>query len=136
MKTTFVSPIPIPPPPLPLAAARRFAILTCLEGHLDPTRLLGLDEGAVHLVRSPGDQATDAAIEELLASHAQLGTREWFVIRHTGLHPSAARRPPGYLPRPAGQCGRRRGPPAAARAGAGHGAHLRLRVRYQNPATD
>lgn len=80
MKTAVVSPVPVP---LPLAVACRFAILTCFEAHLDPTRLLGLEAEAVHLVRSPGGRAIKAAIEALLASHAQLGTREWFVIRHT-----------------------------------------------------
>ncbi len=72
------------PTGVPLATARRFAILTCLEAHLDPVRLLGLDESAVHLVRSPGGRATEAAIAALLASYTELGTREWFVIRHTG----------------------------------------------------
>ena len=36
-----------------MVTACRFAILICLEAHLDPVRLLGLDVGIVHLVRSP-----------------------------------------------------------------------------------
>ena len=83
MKTSSAYPAAVMPPLLQ-APTRRFAILTCLDAYLNPARLLGLEADVVHLVRSPGGRATDAAIAALLASHAQLGTREWFIIRHTG----------------------------------------------------
>ncbi|RSK47519.1 beta-class carbonic anhydrase [Hymenobacter rigui] len=63
--------------------ARRFAILTCMDARLDPTRLLGVPEGSAHVIRNAGGHATDEAIQTLILTHQLLGTREWFLIQHT-----------------------------------------------------
>ncbi|HEY8553488.1 MAG TPA: carbonic anhydrase [Burkholderiales bacterium] len=69
---------------LPLPPARRFAILTCMDARLDPAKFAGLDEGDAHVIRNAGGRATDDAIRSLVISYKLLGTREWFVIHHTG----------------------------------------------------
>ncbi|MCA8831497.1 beta-class carbonic anhydrase [Hymenobacter pini] len=79
-------PAPAPAPtatPAPARDARRFAILTCMDARLDPTRLLGVPEGSAHVIRNAGGHATDEAIQSLILSHQLLGTREWFLIQHT-----------------------------------------------------
>ncbi|SDY80304.1 beta-class carbonic anhydrase [Hymenobacter psychrophilus] len=77
------------PPEAPATAsarprdARRFAILTCMDARLDPTRLLGVPEGSAHVIRNAGGHPTDEVIQTLILSHQLLGTREWFLIQHT-----------------------------------------------------
>ena len=65
-------------------AARRIAILTCMDARLDPARFAGLIEGDAHVIRNAGGRASDDAIRSLIISHKLLGTNEWFVIHHTG----------------------------------------------------
>ncbi|GAC1445867.1 MAG: carbonic anhydrase [Pyrinomonadaceae bacterium] len=68
---------------LAMPPARRFAILTCMDARLDPSKFAGLTEGDAHVIRNAGGRASDDAIRSLVISHKLLGTREWFVIHHT-----------------------------------------------------
>ena len=68
---------------LQLPPARRFAILTCMDARLLPSRFAGLAEGDAHVIRNAGGRASDDAIRSLVISYKLLGTREWFVIHHT-----------------------------------------------------
>ncbi len=68
---------------LPLPPGRRFAILTCMDARLHPSRYAGLAEGDAHVIRNAGGRASDDAIRSLVISYKLLGTREWFVIHHT-----------------------------------------------------
>jgi carbonic anhydrase len=68
---------------LPLPPARHFAILTCMDARLLPSRYAGLAEGDAHVIRNAGGRATDDAIRSLVISYKLLGTNEWFVIHHT-----------------------------------------------------
>jgi carbonic anhydrase len=68
---------------LPDTPTRRIAILTCMDGRLDPRRLAGLDLGDAHIIRNAGGRASDDAIRSLVISYKLLGTDEWFVIHHT-----------------------------------------------------
>ncbi len=68
---------------LPLPPARHFAILTCMDARLHPSKYAGLAEGDAHVIRNAGGRATDDAIRSLVISYKLLGTREWFVIHHT-----------------------------------------------------
>lgn len=68
---------------LPIPPARRFAILTCMDARLLPSRFAGLAEGDAHVIRNAGGRASDDAIRSLVISYKLLGTREWFVIHHT-----------------------------------------------------
>jgi carbonic anhydrase len=69
---------------LDITPARGFAILTCMDACLDPTRLAGLPGGDAHVIRNAGGHASNDAIRSLVISHELLGTQDWFVIHHTG----------------------------------------------------
>jgi carbonic anhydrase len=69
---------------LPMPPARHFAVLTCMDARLDPAKFAGLSEGDAHVIRNAGGRASDDAIRSLIISHKLQGTREWFVIHHTG----------------------------------------------------
>ena len=69
---------------LPMPPARHCAVLTCMDARLDPARFAGLAEGDAHVIRNAGGRASDDAIRSLIISHKLQGTREWFVIHHTG----------------------------------------------------
>jgi carbonic anhydrase len=68
---------------LALPPARHFAILTCMDARLQPSKYAGLAEGDAHVIRNAGGRATDDAIRSLVISYKLLGTNEWFVIHHT-----------------------------------------------------
>src|ERR1700694_3212478 len=68
---------------LALPPARRFALLTCMDARLHPSRYAGLAEGDAHVIRNAGGRASDDAIRSLVISYKLLGTREFFVIHHT-----------------------------------------------------
>ena len=68
---------------LPLPPARRFAILTCMDARLQPSKFAGLAEGDAHVIRNAGGRASDDAIRSLVISYKLLGTKEWFVVHHT-----------------------------------------------------
>ena len=68
---------------LALPPARKFAILTCMDARLHPSKYAGLAEGDAHVIRNAGGRASDDAIRSLVISYKLLGTREWFVIHHT-----------------------------------------------------
>jgi carbonic anhydrase len=68
---------------LALPPARQFAILTCMDARLQPSRFAGLAEGDAHVIRNAGGRASDDAIRSLVISYKLLGTKEWFVIHHT-----------------------------------------------------
>jgi carbonic anhydrase len=63
---------------------RRFAVVTCMDARLDPAGFLGLEEGDAHVIRNAGGLVTDDALRSLVISHWLLGTREAFVIGHSG----------------------------------------------------
>jgi carbonic anhydrase len=62
---------------------RPVAIVTCMDCRIDVHRLLGLEEGEVHVIRNAGGVVTDDVIRSLLISQRLLGTREVMVIHHT-----------------------------------------------------
>ena len=68
---------------LPMPPARRFAILTCMDARLDPSKFAGLAEGDAHVIRNAGGRASDDAFRSLVISYKLLGTQEWFVVHHT-----------------------------------------------------
>jgi carbonic anhydrase len=68
---------------LPLPPACRFAILTCMDARMLPSKFAGLSEGDAHIIRNAGGRASDDAIRSLVISYKLLGTKEFFVIHHT-----------------------------------------------------
>ena len=69
---------------LPAPPARRLAVVTCMDARLDPAKFLGLEEGDAHVIRNAGGLVTDDALRSLVVSHWLLGTREAYVIGHSG----------------------------------------------------
>jgi carbonic anhydrase len=69
---------------LPAPPARRFAVVTCMDGRFDPAKALGLDEGDAHVMRNAGAVVTDDVLRSLAISHWKLGTQEAVLIAHTG----------------------------------------------------
>ena len=68
---------------LKIPPARGVAVLTCIDGRIDPARILGLEIGDAHVIRNAGGTASDDAIRSLVVSSWILGTREFAVIHHT-----------------------------------------------------
>lgn len=68
-------------PPLPRLG---IAILTCMDARIDVHRILGVEEGDVHVIRNAGGLATEDAIRSLLLSQRVLETKEVVVIQHVG----------------------------------------------------
>ncbi|GAA3970399.1 carbonic anhydrase [Actinomadura viridis] len=66
-----------------LPPARRLAVLTCMDGRVDPSRLLGLSPGDAHIIRNAGGVVTPDEIRSLAISQRLLGTREIVLIHHT-----------------------------------------------------
>ena len=65
-----------------LPAAHRCAILTCMDGRVDASKLVGLHGSDAYIIRNAGARATEDAIRSLVLSHKLFGTREWFVVQH------------------------------------------------------
>src|SRR6202050_516290 len=68
---------------LPLPPAKKVAVLACMDGRLDPSRALGLQEGDAHVIRNAGGVATEDALRSLVISQRLLGTDEIILIHHT-----------------------------------------------------
>jgi carbonic anhydrase len=68
---------------LPLPPARRIAIVACMDARLNPSALLGLNEGDAHVIRNAGGVITDDEIRSLAISQRLLGTEEIMLIHHT-----------------------------------------------------
>jgi carbonic anhydrase len=68
---------------LPRAAARKVAILTCMDSRIIVEELLGLKIGDAHTIRNAGGIATDDALRSLIISHHLQNTQEFIIINHT-----------------------------------------------------
>ena len=63
--------------------ARGIAVLACMDARMDVHRILGVQEGDVHVIRNAGGIASDDALRSLLISQRLLGTKAVIVIQHT-----------------------------------------------------
>jgi carbonic anhydrase len=68
---------------LPLAAARRLAVVACMDARIDPVALLGLRPGDAHVIRNAGGIITDEEIRSLVFSQVLQGTEEIVLVHHT-----------------------------------------------------
>ena len=62
--------------------SRPLAIVTCLDGRINPLAILGLGIGEANVIRNAGGRAAEA-IRSLVVSQHLLGTREIVVMHHT-----------------------------------------------------
>ncbi len=68
---------------LPSPPSRKLAVVTCMDARLVVSRILGLKEGDVHIIRNAGGIVDDDALRSLIISHYLLGTQEIMLIHHT-----------------------------------------------------
>ena len=66
-----------------MPAARKVAVVACMDARIDPNALLGLEEGDAHVIRNAGGVITDDEIRSLAISQHLLGTEEIVLIHHT-----------------------------------------------------
>lgn len=60
---------------------RRSAVLTDMDVPLELSQFLGFAEGDPHMIQSAERITSDASVASLVASHRQLGTRDWYIVR-------------------------------------------------------
>jgi len=63
--------------------ARGLAVVTCIDGRIDPLRALGLAAGDANVLRNAGARVTDDVLRSLVVSRHLLGMRETMVVGHT-----------------------------------------------------
>src|SRR3954453_21819090 len=68
---------------LPLPPAKKVAVVACMDARLNPSYVLGLQEGDAHVIRNAGGVITDDEIRSLAISQRLLGTEEIILIHHT-----------------------------------------------------
>lgn len=68
---------------LPIEPAKKTAVVACMDARLELGRLLGVEEGDIHVIRNAGGVVTDDVIRSLMISQRKLGTTEIVLIHHT-----------------------------------------------------
>ena len=63
--------------------ARRLAVVTCIDGRIDPLAALGLAPGDANVLRNAGARVTDDVLRSLVVSRHLLGMRETMLVGHT-----------------------------------------------------
>jgi carbonic anhydrase len=64
--------------------ALKTALLTCMDSRIDVFALFGLKLGEVHVLRNAGGVVTDDVVRSLTVSQRKLGTRDVFLVAHSG----------------------------------------------------
>lgn len=68
---------------LPAQAARRLAVLTCMDSRIDPLGMFGLAPGDAKIIRNAGARVYDDALRSLVLAVHLLGVRRIAVVQHT-----------------------------------------------------
>jgi carbonic anhydrase len=64
-------------------AAKRLAVLTCIDSRIDPLALLGLHPGDAKIIRNAGARVTDDALRSLVIAVNLLDVDRVCVVQHT-----------------------------------------------------
>ena len=64
-------------------AAKRLAVLTCIDSRIDPLALLGLRPGDAKIIRNAGARVTDDALRSLVIAVSLLDVDRVCVVQHT-----------------------------------------------------
>ncbi len=64
-------------------AAKRMAVLTCMDSRIDPLRTLGLQPGDAKILRNAGARVTDDVLRTLVLATYLLGVERVMVVAHT-----------------------------------------------------
>lgn len=68
---------------VPPGAARKLAILTCMDSRIDPLGMFGLEPGDAKIIRNAGARVYDDALRSLVMAVHLLGVRRIAVVHHT-----------------------------------------------------
>lgn len=71
-------------------AARRLAVLTCIDSRIDPLATLGLEAGDAKILRNAGARVTDDVLATLVIAKHLLDVDRLMVIAHTDCRMIAA----------------------------------------------
>lgn len=64
-------------------AARRLAVLTCMDSRIDPLGMLGLKPGDAKILRNAGGRVTDDVLRTLVLAVYLLSVERVMVVEHT-----------------------------------------------------
>jgi carbonic anhydrase len=64
-------------------AAKRFALVTCIDSRIEPLAALGLRPGDAKIMRNAGGRVTDDVLRSLAVATALLGVERIAVMHHT-----------------------------------------------------
>jgi carbonic anhydrase len=64
-------------------AAKRMAVLTCIDSRIDPLAMLGLRPGDAKIIRNAGARVTDDALRSLVLAVNLLDVARVCVVQHT-----------------------------------------------------
>jgi carbonic anhydrase len=68
---------------LPAVAAKRLAVLTCMDSRIEPLAMLGLKPGDAKILRNAGARVTDDVLRTLVLASYLLGVERAMVVAHT-----------------------------------------------------
>ncbi len=68
---------------LPGTAARRLAVLTCIDSRIDPLSILGLVPGDAKILRNAGARVTEDALRSLVMAVSLLHVERVCIVQHT-----------------------------------------------------
>jgi carbonic anhydrase len=63
--------------------ARQLAVVTCMDARIEPLRVLGLEVGDAHVIRTAGGRVGEEVLASLAVSAHLLGVRTVMVMHHT-----------------------------------------------------
>jgi carbonic anhydrase len=64
-------------------AAKRLAVLTCIDSRIEPLKMLGLEPGDAKILRNAGARVTDDVLRTLVLATYLLGVDRTMVVGHT-----------------------------------------------------
>jgi len=64
--------------------SKKLAVVVCMDAGLTVEDFLGLKTGDAHIIKNAGGIVTEDVLRSLIISYKLLGTKEFFVINHTG----------------------------------------------------
>jgi carbonic anhydrase len=68
---------------IPARAAKRFALVTCMDSRIEPLTMLGLVPGDAKILRNAGGRVTDDVLRSLVLATNLLGVDRIAVMQHT-----------------------------------------------------
>jgi carbonic anhydrase len=71
-------------------AARRLAVLTCMDSRIDPLAMLALGPGDMKILRNAGARVTEDVLTTLVVARYLLGVERLMVIAHTNCRMTAS----------------------------------------------